>query len=54
MSDRHLRRSGSDYTQAFLALLPQGQAWPRHFDSLLVQVCKGLCEYWGFVDKRAA
>jgi uncharacterized protein YmfQ (DUF2313 family) len=54
MSDRHLRRSGSDYTQAFLALLPQGQAWPRHFDSLLVKVCKGLCEFWGFVDSRAA
>ena len=30
MSDRHIRRSGQDYAQQFLALLPDGQAWPRH------------------------
>lgn len=54
MSDRHLRRSGSDYTQAFLSLLPIGEAWPRHFDSLLVKTCAGLNEYWGFIDSRAA
>ena len=53
MSDRHVRRTGADYTQSFLSLLPQGYAWPRHGDSLLVQVCRGLCEYWGFVDGRA-
>ena len=55
MSDRHIRRSGSDYTEAFLSLLPQGQAWPKHApDSVLVQAITGLCEYWGFVDGRAA
>lgn len=53
MSDRHIRRSGSDYTEAFLALLPQGQAWPRAIESVLVRTCRGLCEYWGFVDGRA-
>jgi len=54
MSDRHVRRSGDDYAQAFLALLPQGQAWPRHPESILVQACTGLNKYWGFVDGRAA
>ena len=52
--DRHLRRSGDDYTQAFLALLPTGQAWPRDPDSTLVLTCSGLIDYWGFVDGRAA
>src|ERR1700756_282110 len=55
MSDRHIRRSGSDYTEAFLSLLPQGQAWPKHAPgSVLVQGITGLCDYWGFVDGRAA
>lgn len=53
MIDRHVRRSGADYTKALLALLPQGQAWPRH-ESTLVRACKGFAEYWGFVDSRAA
>jgi uncharacterized protein YmfQ (DUF2313 family) len=53
MSDRHVRRSGSDYAAAFLTLLPQGQAWPRHPESTLVQACTGLSDYWGFVDGRA-
>jgi uncharacterized protein YmfQ (DUF2313 family) len=52
--DRHVRRSGENYLQSYLSLLPQGYAWPRHIGSLLVQVCWGLCEYWGFVDSRAA
>jgi uncharacterized protein YmfQ (DUF2313 family) len=55
MSDRHVRRSGSDYREAFFSLLPHGQAWPKHsLDSILWQTCDGLCEYWGFVDSRAA
>ena len=55
MSDRHIRRAGSDYRDAFLELLPRGQAWPRHaVESVLWQTCDGLCEYWGFVDGRAA
>jgi uncharacterized protein YmfQ (DUF2313 family) len=55
MSDRHIRRRGSDYRDAFLELLPQGQAWPKHsMDSVLWQACDGLCEYWGYVDGRAA
>jgi uncharacterized protein YmfQ (DUF2313 family) len=52
--DRHIRRLGSDYAQAYMTLLPQGQAWPRHPDSVLAQTVAGLCEYWGFVDGRAA
>ena len=52
--DKHIRRPGSDYTQAFLSLLPQGQAWPKRAGSVLVQTCDGLCEYWGYVDGRAA
>jgi uncharacterized protein YmfQ (DUF2313 family) len=55
VSDRHIRRSGSDYTEAFLSMLPQGQAWPKHAPgSVLVQGITGLCDYWGFVDGRAA
>jgi uncharacterized protein YmfQ (DUF2313 family) len=52
--DRHIRRNGSDYVHGFLSLLPQGLAWPKETDSLLVKVVRGLCEYWGFVDSRAA
>jgi uncharacterized protein YmfQ (DUF2313 family) len=55
MSDVHLRRSGGDYRDAFLELLPQGQAWPKHsIDSVLWQACDGLNNYWGYVDGRAA
>jgi uncharacterized protein YmfQ (DUF2313 family) len=55
MSDRHVRRSGSDYREAFFSLLPHGQAWPKHAtDSVLWQTSDGLCEYWGSVDGRAA
>jgi uncharacterized protein YmfQ (DUF2313 family) len=52
--DVHVRRSGDDYTQAFLKLLPRGQAWPRHPGSTLVMTSDGLSQYWGFVDGRAA
>ena len=52
--DRHVRRSGDDYGQAFMQLLPRGQAWPRSPSSILVMTCEGLCGYWGFVDSRAA
>jgi uncharacterized protein YmfQ (DUF2313 family) len=55
MSDRHIRRAGSDYRDAFLELLPQGPAWPKHtIDSVLWQSCDGLNNYWGYVDGRAA
>jgi uncharacterized protein YmfQ (DUF2313 family) len=52
--DKHIRRSGEDYTHSMLSLLPQGQAWPRSLDSTLVKAVRGLAEYWGFVDGRAA
>jgi uncharacterized protein YmfQ (DUF2313 family) len=53
--DRHIRRSGEPYANAFLSLLPTGQAWPKHvIDSVLVQTVYGLCDYWGYVDGRAA
>jgi uncharacterized protein YmfQ (DUF2313 family) len=55
MSDRHIRRAGSDYREQFLELLPEGQAWPKHsIESVLWQACDGLNNYWGFVDSRAA
>jgi uncharacterized protein YmfQ (DUF2313 family) len=54
MYDRHVRRTGDDYAQAFLSLLPTGQAWPRHPESTLVLTCLGLNKYWGYVDGRAA
>jgi len=52
--DRHVRRSGEDYIAPFLALLPQGIAWPREPDSVLYRTCRGLAKIWGFVDGRAA
>lgn len=51
--DRHIRRDGDSYTQAFLALLPTGQAWPRAPDSTLARTVDGLCQFWGFIDGRA-
>jgi uncharacterized protein YmfQ (DUF2313 family) len=55
MSDRHVRRSGSEYRDAFLTLLPRGQAWPKHaMESTLWATCDGLNQYWGWVDGRAA
>jgi uncharacterized protein YmfQ (DUF2313 family) len=51
--DRYVRRSGADYAQQFLKLLPVGQAWPKSPGSILERVCHGLAEYWGFVDARA-
>jgi uncharacterized protein YmfQ (DUF2313 family) len=52
--DRHVRRSGDDYADAYLALLPHGPAWSRDPLGTLVSFCYGLCQYWGFVDSRAA
>jgi len=54
MTDRHVRRLGQDYGTAFLSLLPQGQAWPKYPGTTLDLACRGLAEYWGFVDSRAA
>ena len=53
MTDKHIRRLGQDYGTAFLTLLPQGQAWPKHPGTTLDLACRGLAEYWGFVDSRA-
>ena len=52
--DKHVRRDADDYTSAFLALMPQGQAWPRELDSTFYGACEGLSSYWGWVDSRAA
>jgi uncharacterized protein YmfQ (DUF2313 family) len=57
--DRHVRRTGGDYAVSFLSLLPSGPAWPRGIDcashdSVLFKVSRGLADYWGFVDGRAA
>ena len=52
--DIHIRRSGDDYGTTYLSLLPQGQAWPKYPGTTLDLACRGLAEYWGFVDGRAA
>ena len=52
--DKHVRRSGSDYTKAFLSLLPQGLAWPRNVDAVLYKFVDGLAQVMGYVDGRAA
>jgi uncharacterized protein YmfQ (DUF2313 family) len=56
VSDRHVRRTGDDYREAYSSLLPEGQAWQgkRIIGSVLYQTIDGLCQYWGFVDQRAA
>jgi uncharacterized protein YmfQ (DUF2313 family) len=51
--NKHVRRSGEDYAQQYLELLPTGQAWPREPGSIPVNACFGLNNYWGFVDSRA-
>ncbi|GJD58345.1 YmfQ family protein [Methylobacterium dankookense] len=53
--DRHVRRSGADYAQAWADLLPVGLAWPRDPDSDLMRYVRGQAEIWGGkVDPRAA
>jgi uncharacterized protein YmfQ (DUF2313 family) len=52
--DRHVTRDGEDYAVAMQALLPQGQAWPRDEDSVLMKVVKGLTRIWGDFEKRAS
>jgi uncharacterized protein YmfQ (DUF2313 family) len=37
-----------------LNLLPEGQAWPKYPGTTLDLACRGLADYWGFVDSRAA
>jgi uncharacterized protein YmfQ (DUF2313 family) len=45
--DRHMRRSGADYTHALTYLLPRGFAWPREEDTVLMRVMRGLAQIWG-------
>lgn len=53
--DRHIRRDGDAYSEALVTLFPNGIAWPKwRHDSIFMKLVKGLGEYWGFVDSRAA
>jgi uncharacterized protein YmfQ (DUF2313 family) len=52
--DKHIRRSGDDYGEAFQALMPRGQAWPRDKRSTPRRVCDALAFFWGYVDGRVA
>lgn len=53
--DRHVRRSGDDYAEAWTNLLPSGGAWPRDPGSTLVRLLRGEAQIWGDpVDSRAA
>lgn len=54
MADVHVTRTGDDYAESFQALLPQGQAWPRHNESVLMRVVRGLCKIWGDFEIRAS
>ncbi|GGC68658.1 YmfQ family protein [Chelatococcus reniformis] len=51
---RFARRDGADYAEALANLLPQGVAWSRDPDSVLMQLIAGLAQTWGLVDDRAA
>lgn len=54
-TDTHVRRTQADYAAGLSNLLPQGSAWPREPDSVLMKVVTGLAGVWGNeVDRRAA
>jgi uncharacterized protein YmfQ (DUF2313 family) len=52
--DRHVTRSGDDYAVAMEGLLPQGQAWPRAWGSVLMNTVRGLTRIWGDFEIRAS
>jgi uncharacterized protein YmfQ (DUF2313 family) len=52
--DRHVRRGQNEYAFALAALLPQGIAWPRALDTVIMRVVHGLAGILGFCDGRAA
>lgn len=52
--DRHVRRDGDDYASALATLLPQGIAWPRNSDSVMMKAVRGLAQVFGYFDSRAA
>jgi uncharacterized protein YmfQ (DUF2313 family) len=54
MSDRHITRTGEEYAEQLVQLLPQGQAWPRDWDSVLMKVVRGLTLVWGDIEQRAS
>jgi uncharacterized protein YmfQ (DUF2313 family) len=54
MTRKFFRRSGDDYAEPLAALLPQGAAWPRDPDTVLMQAVTGLAQIWGYVDGRIA
>lgn len=54
MSDRHVRRGQDEYKHALAALLPQGIAWPRRYDSVLMRFVKGIAGVLGYADNRLA
>ena len=51
--DKFVRRSGDDYAAQFLALMPDGQAWPKVPGCNLERTTSGLSQYWGYVNGRA-
>lgn len=52
--DRHIRRFRADYASALSLLLPQGLAWPRDPDSVVMKTTKGLSGIYEYIDGRAA
>jgi uncharacterized protein YmfQ (DUF2313 family) len=53
--DVHIRRSGDDYVQPYVDLLPRGQAWPTwDSGSALMAYLQGAAQIWGDVDVNAA
>jgi len=54
MADRFARRSGDDYGEALLNLLPRGQAWPKDEEADAAIATNALAQIMGDVDDRAA
>jgi uncharacterized protein YmfQ (DUF2313 family) len=52
--DRHIRRGQEEYAHALSALLPQGIAWPRWPETVIMKFVYGLAGIMGWADGRAA
>lgn len=53
--DRHVRRDGNAYTEAWSNLLPTGLAWPREPSTTMMKIVGSFAQVWGkWVDRRAA
>lgn len=51
---RAIRATGADFAEVLADLLPEGEAWPREPESVLMQLVRGLAQVEELIDGRAA